>query len=105
MKGIFIHVPFLWIEGIALFPFVFTKQKKFGADFINHERIHLRQQLEMGVVFFYLWYLCEYLIHLIHLQNHYKAYRAISFEKEAYAHQSNINYLGQRSVWAFLRYL
>lgn len=105
MKGIVIHVPFLWVEGMALFPFLLTKRKQNGATLLNHERIHLRQQLEMGVALFYIWYLIEYLIRLIKLQNHDRAYRSISFEREAYARESDYNYLTQRAFWGFLGYL
>lgn len=100
-----IHVPFLWVEGIALFPFILTKHSENGAMFLNHERIHLQQQLEMGILPFYVWYLTEYLIRLLKLQNHDQAYRSISFEREAYAMQSDCGYLAQRSFWGFLGYL
>ena len=41
-------------RGIALFPFIIAKKKDDFLDpvFINHENIHLRQQLELFVVFF-----------------------------------------------------
>ena len=36
-------------RGLAVFPFVFVKQAldKKNEVFVNHERIHLRQQLEL----------------------------------------------------------
>jgi hypothetical protein len=33
------------------------------------------------------------------------AYRNISFEKEAYANEKDLNYVKQRSFWKFLSYL
>ena len=119
MKGIFIQVP--WVFGqkaIALFPFVFYvgRVNEFTR---NHERIHLKQQIEMLLVLFYLWYITEYIIRFFQKAKfvsynnnwqwicdvHYKAYRAISFEKEAFAMSSHLNYLKYRKFWAFIDYV
>ena len=72
--------------------------------FLNHERIHLRQQLELLVVPFYLWYLLEYVYHYLRLRDPKRAYRAISFEREAYANEKDLRYLHRRSFWGFLSY-
>lgn len=72
---------------------------------INHERIHLRQQVELLILPFYVWYLTEYFINRLRGQSKNQAYRNISFEKEAYNNDENLEYLKQRSIWAFLRYL
>lgn len=102
-----ISVPKLFkrFSGCAVWPFVFVKSEYLKNDkvFINHERIHLRQQLELLIVFFYLWYGIEYLVHLIRLKSKQAAYRSISFEKEAYANENDLNYLKKRSFWAFLK--
>jgi len=92
--------------GITLFPFVFLKHKnlKYDAKLMNHERIHLRQQLELLVLPFFVWYLIEFLIHYCRHWNWNKAYRSISFEKEAYANESDIGYLNKRRVWSFISY-
>jgi hypothetical protein len=90
---------------MAVFPFILTRLRQCGDTFLNHEQIHLRQQLEMGVIPFYLWYFTEYLIRLTCLRNHYQAYRAISFEREAYAMENDCAYLKRRGFWAFLEYL
>ena len=39
-------------RGLAVFPFVFVKYSvdKENPPFVNHERIHLRQQLELLVI-------------------------------------------------------
>lgn len=39
--------------------------------------------LEMGIVFFYLWYVLEWLVRLFIDKNAHTAYRNISFEREA----------------------
>lgn len=93
--------------GIALFPFIFVREHRFLNDpvLVNHERIHLRQQAEMLIVPFYIWYVSEYLIRLLHYKNKYLAYRNISFEREAYANQQNLKYLHNRKFYAFAKYL
>lgn len=94
-------------HGITIFPFVFLKSKHFKSDaaLINHEKIHLRQQLELLVLPFYVWYSIEYLVRLVQYKNGYKAYRNISFEREAYKNQFSLSYLKKRPFWRFLKYL
>lgn len=104
-KGIIIQVSFLWVEGMALFPFVLVRSRRPPWILLNHESIHLRQQLETGFVLFYIWYLTEYLLRLLSYRNHHLAYRNISFEREAFGHEAEPGYLVQRSFWAFLRYI
>lgn len=93
--------------GITIFPFVFLKTKALKADavLINHEKIHLRQQLELLIVPFYIIYGIEFLVRLIQFKNWYSAYRNISFEREAYQHQTNFCYLKKRKFWSFLKYI
>ncbi len=104
-KGFVVRISFLWVSGMALFPFVLVKNRHPHWILLNHERIHLRQQLEMGFILFYVWYLVEYLFHLIRFRNHCRAYRAISFEREAYCYESVPTYLYNRCFWAFLHYI
>ena len=92
--------------GLTFYPFVFLADKddKLNEVFINHEKIHIRQQLELLIVPFYLWYFVEYLFRLLQFRNRKKAYYSISFEKEAYANEKDLEYLKSRSFWRFLRY-
>jgi hypothetical protein len=90
---------------MALFPFILVRRPNPGATLINHERIHLRQQVEMGIMLFYLWYVVEYGIRRIQYPNHYTAYRNISFEREAFANDENLSYLKTRPFWAFWKYM
>lgn len=71
-------------------------------ELINHERIHTRQMLEMLVVFYYLWYIVEW---LIRLPMKGRAYMNLSFEREAYRHMNDLNYLQHRKHYAWLRYI
>jgi hypothetical protein len=91
---------------MAIFPFIFVGDKNdINPIFLNHERIHLRQQLELLILPFYLWYVLEYLYRRIQYKNHPLAYRNISFEREAYANERNPNYLPHRSFWRFTKHL
>ncbi len=94
-------------KGITLWPFVIVKHQNLKKDrfFLNHEKIHLRQQLEMLVIFFYIWYAAEYFIRYSKSGNSLKAYRNISLEREAYRRENDLTYLKNRSFWAFLKFL
>lgn len=94
------------ILGLTLWPFVILKYKELRSDkvFLNHERIHLRQQLELLVLLFYIWYLIEFIIRLIQYKNRNLAYRNISFEREAYANEKDLDYLKRRSFFGFIKF-
>ena len=94
-------------RGLTFFPFVFLTDKddKLNTVFINHEKIHIRQQLELLILPFYIWYLTEYLVRLIQYKDRKKAYFNISFEREAYANEKDFVYLKNRKNWRFLIYL
>ena len=68
---------------------------------INHERIHTAQMREMLFIFFYLFYSIEWLMRLFMRGN---AYRNISFEREAYANDSDEHYLERRKHFAAWRF-
>ncbi len=70
---------------------------------MNHERIHARQQLEMLVIPFLIWYVLEYLI-LRLKYNHDDSYRNIVFEREAYLNESDLDYLKKRKRFSFLKF-
>ncbi|MDO5656109.1 MAG: hypothetical protein Q4G27_08225 [Flavobacteriaceae bacterium] len=92
---------------MALFPFILLKNKELKLDnaLINHERIHLKQQVELLIFPFYLWYIIEYIYRLFQFKNAALAYRNISFEREAYENDQNLDYLKHRKWYAFLDYL
>ena len=94
-------------RGFTFFPFVFLKYRKDTDNevLLNHEKIHIKQQLEMLVVPFFIWYFLEFLYRLIQFRNRNIAYRNISFEREAYENEKDLNYLQSRSFWRFLKKL
>jgi hypothetical protein len=94
-------------RGMAVFPFVVLKYDfdKANETFVNHERIHLKQQIELLIIPFFAWYFLEYLFRLVQYKNKYLSYRNISFEREAYAKETDLNYLKNRSFFQFLNYI
>ena len=94
------------ISGITLFPFIIVENKSLKLDktFVNHEMIHIHQQVELLLIFFILMYYTEFLIRLIQYKNLEKAYRNISFEREAYTNESNYDYLKTRKWFSFVKY-
>lgn len=72
----------------------------------EHERIHTRQMGDFLYLFplYYIWYVIEWFVHLIILRDSHTAYRAISFEREAYDNQSCMNYHNNRKHFNWLKY-
>jgi len=93
-------------RGITVFPFIVVRSQTDRDDrvTINHERIHVRQQLELLIIPFFIWYGIEYLVRLLYYRNSGKAYRNIVFEREAYTAERDIDYLRKRKIWQFLRF-
>lgn len=93
-------------SGISIYPFILLKNSDLKNDevFLNHEKIHLRQQIQLAIVLFFVWYALEYFYLLIKKQNKRNAYRNISFEKEAYDNEDNLDYLKKKQWWNFLNY-
>lgn len=94
-------------RGISLFPFIIVSNKNCSEDLVllNHEKIHIRQQLEMLVIPFYIWYGIEFLVRFFQYENWTLAYKNISFEREAYTNEKDLNYLKKRSFWEFYNFL
>ena len=92
---------------MSIFPFIILKRKNLKVDriLINHERIHLRQQLEMLIIPFYLWYMIEFIINYFIYKDFKMAYYNLTFEREAYQNDHNLDYLKTRKLWSFLEYL
>lgn len=75
-------------------------------ELLNHEAIHSAQIREMVYLPFYLLYVLEWLWRLLQTRgNSLEAYCRISFEREAYAHGSDLSYLLRRRRFAQYRRL
>ncbi|MEY8848050.1 hypothetical protein AB9K26_04505 [Psychroserpens sp. XS_ASV72] len=107
MIRVFKHIVPKGYRGITIFPFIFLKQSVSKKDLvlINHEKIHLQQQIELLILPFYIWYVLEFLYFYLKSFNWNKAYQQISFEREAYSNEKDLNYLKSRSLWSFLKYV
>lgn len=71
---------------------------------IRHERIHSAQQRELLWIPFYIIYVIEWLVRLAITRNSMRAYRSISFEREAYGNASDTGYLSSRPHYAQWRF-
>lgn len=95
------------IGGITLWPWIILRERYKDhyntPTVINHESIHIKQQQEMLVIFFYLWYGIEWFIKLFKYGK--QAYYNISFEQEAYTYENDLKYINNRKMWAWKKYL
>lgn len=87
---------------INLFGILFCRRILNKID-INHEAIHTKQMQELLYIFFYLWYVIEYLVKLIIYRNTKLAYRNISFERESYQNQYNLDYINNRNHYSWFK--
>ncbi len=91
---------------MTIFPFMFLKYKNLKRNkvLVNHEKIHLKQQIELLVFPFFMVYCLEFLVRLLQYRNWKQAYRNISFEREAYEKERDLEYLDSRPFWSFMVY-
>lgn len=97
-----------WHPFIALtiFPYIVTKKTvDLSPSLLQHEKIHLEQQKELLIVFAYIIYALDFLGKLIYYRSVSKAYYNVSFEREAYLNQDDLDYLSTRKPYSFLKYL
>lgn len=92
---------------MTLFPFVILRDASDSknAMLVNHEKIHLMQQIELLILPFYIFYVFGYLVNLIKYRDKNKAYRNIVFEREAYANETDLEYLKTRPLFGFFKYV
>lgn len=91
-------IPFKGFLAINIFGVIFIRKGGVLNEVVlNHEQIHTAQMKELGYVGFYILYLIEWIIRLFFNQN---AYKSISFEKEAYENERNLDYLSNRRHYA-----
>ena len=100
-------IPFRGFTAINLFGIIVVRKEHLPISnrILHHEAIHTHQIKELLYVGFYVWYVTEWLIRLLIFRNFNKAYKTISFEKEAFQNDTNINYLKERKGYAFLKFI
>lgn len=131
MKVIYSNkIPFKGFIAMCFYPFILVRYDKkalFDDATTRHELIHANQQQEMFAVgtviaavlflfgcgwwslaalpLFFYWYVVEWLMRWAYYRNRDTAYKNISFEREAYNNQANMDYLRTRKHYAFLKLL
>lgn len=100
-------LPVKGFQAINLFGILLVRREcmPLAEESLNHEKIHTSQMKELGYVFFYLIYITEWIYESFRAKNLMKGYYNISFEREAYLNQNDINYLLNKKKWSFIRYL
>ena len=100
-------LPFKGFSAINLFGIVVARKEclPLSKRILNHEAIHSRQIKELLFLGFYIWYVIEWLVRMLYLKNSKKAYKAISFEREAFENDLDTNYLNNRKRFLFLNYI
>jgi len=91
------------VGAITLFPFIVSREEMNPA-LLNHESIHIYQQKELFVLFFYMLYVFDWLRGLIKYENARKAYYQIRFEQEAHAKMYEKDYLLTRKKYTWRDY-
>ncbi len=84
------------IRGAAWFPGIVIVNDKTDKRLVNHEKIHLYQQLEL----LYIGFLLVYLYYSI-----FRGYRNHPFEIESWENQYNYNYLDTRKWYSWVKYI
>lgn len=99
-------IPFKGYKAINLFGIVFTKTDLEDTE-LNHESIHTAQMKELLYIFFYLWYIIEYIIIWIFnlSKSQHEHYKQISFEQEAELYENNLIYLTQRKPYTWIKFI
>jgi hypothetical protein len=91
------------LKGFVLLGIIFVTSNV-DESTLNHEKIHVKQQLETLFIIFYLIYLLQYLI-LRLKYDHFTSYKKICFEKEAFENENNKDYLRKRKLFSWIKYI
>ncbi len=94
--------------GITIWPHTYIRYDKeyiiksrglnYLEKLINHEKIHLKQWVEFGIILFPIFYAIGWLIAGFSYRNNF-------LEKEAYDNEYDINYLKHRKLFSSIKYL
>ena len=109
-------ITFRGFSAINLLGFIFVREDcRADSVLLRHEAIHTRQMREMGYLPFYVWYLAEWVLRFLYAlftlhrvtkkerRHHFhEAYARLLFEREAYRHDSETDYLSRRKHYAWL---
>lgn len=105
---------FAWFTGfsktakaVTVFPFIFVRSKdELSSWLLNHEHIHIRQQIELLVLGSVILYIVEFMYALLYLRySWWESYLYTSAEQESYRNQNNEDYLKNRKIFSQIYYL
>lgn len=96
---------FIRVGAITIYPFIIVRSEYNNPITINHEKIHIEQQKELLVVFFYILYVYYWLKGKVKGMTNDKAYMSIPFEQEAYRKQYEMKYLDKRKRWSWISFI
>ena len=93
------------LSGVLIYPFAIIRNdldKEREKRIKKHESLHADQAMYITPIIWYTWYIIEYLYNrTVNNLSHKKAYKNISFELEAHAHQSDEDY--EISLFSWLK--
>lgn len=92
-------LPFPGFTAMTVYPFIFARREMDDVC-LRHEAIHAMQQRELLLLPFFIIYVLEWLVRLAVCRDSRRAYRSVSFEREAYGHQMEVGYRRRRfAMW------
>ena len=107
-------IPVKGFKAINLFGVLFVRGNAVISEkTLRHEHIHTMQMREMLYVPFYLWYGVEYVIRFFGwlfeeekpCNPNDKPYDRMSFEKEAYGNEHDVEYPKTRKHYSWFKYI
>lgn len=101
-------IPFKGYIAMNLFGIFFVREEykgRINERVLNHESIHTEQMKELLYLPFYILYILEWLLKLFVYISPSKAYRNISFEREAYKFERDFDYIKNRKRFSWLKYI
>lgn len=115
MKIIFNKIlPFKGFMAITILNMIFVRDKYKGEEsksyfkkMLKHESIHFEQEKELGFIFFYIFYIIEWIFKclLYVFDARIMPYRSVSFEQEAFNNEGKFSYLSNRKRYSWIKYI
>lgn len=101
------YIPYVGFCALYFFGLLFVRECcRITERLLRHESIHHEQAKEMLFVGFYVWYLVEWVVRVaVQLCGGPSAYYSISFEREAYSNEDDVDYLHTRKHYAWMHYI
>jgi len=94
---------FIPVGAITLCPFIICRDKS-DKIMLNHESIHVKQQLELLIIPFFIIYVLNWLYNMIKYKgDSNEAYMQLIFEREAYDNEYDMDYINTRQKWSYFR--